>query len=296
MTAGPEGILVVRKPAGLTSFAAVREVQRLTGAARAGHAGTLDPAAEGVLPVALGAATRWLPWLKAEPKRYRAEVEFGRATASGDGDGPVVARSGRPWPGPEAVAAALRWLEGPQWQLPPSFSAKKVGGVRAYARARRGRGVFPAPCRVDVQALAARGGGAHWTLEATVSGGTYIRSLVRDLGELLGQAAVLTRLQRTAVGPFRLEQALTLEAVAAGAWREALLGPEAALDLPLIPVETAVVPYLVQGRALAGLPLPPLPAAPAVGLAAGGRLVAIVEGPPGLRYRAVFPPVPAGSP
>jgi tRNA pseudouridine55 synthase len=202
-------LLLVDKPAGVTSHDAVTIARRVLGARRAGHGGTLDPFATGLLLILAGRGTRLVSWLPAEPKVYRAGIRFGSETDTDDAAGTVIREA--PMPARDAVTRAILQLTGAIEQVPPAFSAKHVGGQRAYALARRG----------DVVALPAVNVIVHrWDVEeqepgrlvALISckGGTYVRALARDLGRLAGSAAHLATLRRTAVGPFRVEDAVTL--------------------------------------------------------------------------------------
>lgn len=225
-----DGLLLVDKPAGVTSHDVVLAARRAFGESRIGHAGTLDPFATGLLVLLLGRATRLLPYLDGVPKEYEATIALGTETDTDDREGAVV-RSAAP-PNDDAVAEAIVQLTGPLEQVPPAYSAKRVAGRRAYAAARAGDVLELAPARVTVYGWrdVSREGE---TLRALIAcgGGTYIRALARDLGRLTGSAAHLTELRRVRSGPFRVTDALTLEALRAGA---ATLRP--ALDaLPTIP-------------------------------------------------------------
>lgn len=213
--APPEGVLVVDKPSGPTSHDIVAAARRLLHQPRIGHTGTLDPLATGVLPLACGRATRLVRFLTASHKTYRAVVHFGLETDSYDITGETVSRSGRV-PEPDAVLAGLAAMRGEQLQVPPAHSAKKVGGRRAYERARNQETVTlqPVPVRVlDVQMVATDG--PLTTIELTVSAGFYVRSFAHDLGQRLGTGACLEALRRTAAGDFTLDGAVTLDALAA---------------------------------------------------------------------------------
>jgi tRNA pseudouridine55 synthase len=205
-------VLLVDKPAGITSHDVVAIVRRAVGERRVGHAGTLDPFATGLLVLLLGRGTRLLPYIDGEPKVYEAEIEFGTETDTDDATG-TSSRSA-PIPTRAAVDAAIVSLTGTFEQLPPAFSAKKVEGRRAYAAARAGKPVELRPSRVTVHAWER----LHDTGEAlrvriTCAGGTYIRALARDLGRLSGSAAHLRQLRRVRSGPFGVESADALETV-----------------------------------------------------------------------------------
>jgi len=234
------GFLVVDKPAGWTSHDVVARARRLLGERRIGHAGTLDPAATGVLPLAVGAATRVVEYLAEASKTYLAEVTFGVATDSHDVDGRVVAVRDAAGLSGAAVEAALPPFRGPLDQVPPMHAAVKVEGRRLYELARRGEEVERAPRRVEIHALAL----LDWappvaTLLLDCSKGTYVRALARDLGAALGPGAHLSNLVRLRTGPFALCQAITLaelaEAPLPWAWPELAVHPDAVLgDWPAI--------------------------------------------------------------
>lgn len=246
------GLLLVDKDAGVTSFTVVRRVRRLVGGARAGHAGSLDPFATGLLPVCVGRATRLVRFVASGTKRYHAFVRFGQATDTDDLTGRPV---GRPFPPPGAadIRKVLPQFIGTIEQRPPRYSAKHVGGRRAYRLARAGRPVqlAPTPVRVDTLRLLAYDGQVA-EITCQVGPGTYVRALARDLGERLGGAAHLAALRRTAVGPFAVADAVRLAALPdRKAVEERLLDPLAALEgLPRLPVSDAGRRLLAYGRTL----------------------------------------------
>lgn len=209
------GFLVLDKPAGLTSQACVARARRAYGLRRVGHGGTLDPAVTGVLPLALGPATRLLPYL-AGTKRYEGTVQLGVRTDSDDLTGSVLEE--RAWPAlePDQLERALVPFRGPITQVPPQISAVHVAGERAYARARRGEQLELEPRPVTIASLEL----LHWdpaagrlSLGVTCSAGTYIRSLARDLGAALGCGGCLAELRRTEALGFTLAQAVPLDAL-----------------------------------------------------------------------------------
>jgi len=209
------GLLLVDKPAGITSHDVVEHVRRALGTRRIGHAGTLDPFATGLLILLIGRATRLLPYLDAEPKVYDATIRFGTRTSTDDGTGEVVEEAAAPEQA--LVERAIASLTGHLLQRPPAFSAKQVAGVRAYAAARRGAPLALEPVGVTVhewEVIRREGADLHVTIRC--SGGTYIRSLARDLGEASGSAAHLAALRRTASGRFSVADARPLDAVLAG--------------------------------------------------------------------------------
>ena len=233
----PFGFLVLDKPAGLSSHSCVSRVRRAYGLKRVGHGGTLDPAVTGVLPIALGPATRLLPYLGGD-KVYRGSVQLGVRTSSDDLEGEVLQRC--PWPQDldrTGIEAALAPFRGPIEQVPPQVSAVHIDGVRAYQRARRGETMELAPRPVCIHRLEL----LDWDpscgeleLEVACSAGTYIRSLARDLGTALGCGGALARLRPTSALGFGIEQAVSWaeldpEHLAAGAPLPPLLDPLEAL-------------------------------------------------------------------
>jgi len=210
MTGGalPPGLLVVRKPGGPTSRRVVDQAVRALGIRRVGHAGTLDPMAEGVLLVLWGKATLLVPYLHEYPKEYRAVVRLGRITDTQDRTGSVLAERSAEGITSAMVEDALSRFRGRILQTPPAFSALKRGGRRSYENARRGNPDAPEPRYRLVHRLEL----VEWNsplavLDCSVEGGTYVRTLAHDLGEALGVGGSLEDLLRTAVGPFRIEDA-----------------------------------------------------------------------------------------
>jgi tRNA pseudouridine55 synthase len=205
MTA-PAGFLVIDKPEGVTSFSMVALVRRLTGVRRVGHAGTLDPLATGVLPVAIGQATRFIEYLDDAPKVYRALVRFGAATSTYDREGAVTATADASRLRATEVTATLAAFIGDVEQVPPMFSAIKVAGTPLYRHARKGMEIelTPRPVRIDSLTLLGfvPGPSPEADLQVVCGRGTYIRSLAHDLGKRLGVGAHLHALRRTASGGF----------------------------------------------------------------------------------------------
>jgi tRNA pseudouridine55 synthase len=208
MTTPLSGVLVVDKAAGPTSHDVVDLVRRALGERRAGHTGTLDPFATGVLAVCVGKATRLARFLGGD-KQYRATVRLGYATTTDDFTGQPLGTQVEVHPTVEQVSAALRPFVGSISQLPPVYSAKRVEGKRAYAQARRGNAVQPRACQVTIHRLdLVRLEGPLIELDVACSSGTYVRSLARDLGQALGTGGHLAALRRTRCGDFGLEQAV----------------------------------------------------------------------------------------
>ncbi len=209
------GLALVDKPAGMTSHDVVAVVRRATGTRRAGHAGTLDPFATGLLVVLLGRATRLIPYIDGEPKVYEATIRFGEETDTDDATGVVVRRADLP--DDAAIARGVEQLTGEIDQLPPDYSAKSVDGVRAYAAARRGAPLELSPVRVVVHEWRLLGReGSDVRARITCGGGTYVRALARDLGRAAGSAAHLVALRRARSGTFSVDDAQSLDDIVNG--------------------------------------------------------------------------------
>ncbi|MDT7580006.1 MAG: tRNA pseudouridine55 synthase [Pseudonocardiales bacterium] len=207
----PSGLVVVDKPAGLTSHDVVARLRRILRTRKIGHAGTLDPMATGVLVCGVGRGTKLLGHLALDSKAYAATIRLGAATTTDDAEGEVVTTADTSAVTDAAIAAGIEELTGPILQVPSAVSAIKIDGQRAYARVRAGEQVvLPArPVTVSAFTLLARRG-ADLDVEVDCSSGTYVRALARDLGAGLGVGGHLTALRRTRVGPFRLDHARTL--------------------------------------------------------------------------------------
>jgi tRNA pseudouridine55 synthase len=211
VTAG-SGLVVVDKPGGITSHDVVSRVRRLASTRKVGHAGTLDPMATGVLVVAVNRATRLLGQLTLADKRYDATIRLGAATTTDDAEGEVVARRSIDGLTEAAVVEALTAFVGDLDQVPSAVSAVKLDGKPAYARVRAGEEVVLPARRVTIHALVVTGVALPDVgISVHCSSGTYIRAIARDLGSALGVGGHLTHLRRTAVGPFTLEDARTLD-------------------------------------------------------------------------------------
>jgi tRNA pseudouridine55 synthase len=229
-----DGWVVLDKPLGMGSTQAVGKVRWLFAAEKAGHGGTLDPLATGILPIALGEATKTVPFIMDGRKEYRFTLRFGEARSTDDGEGEVVATSDvRPID--EAIRGALGQFIGNVEQMPPAFSALKIGGQRAYDLARAGETVELKlrTVMIDRLELLARPDADHADFVVGCGKGTYIRSLGRDLAKVLGTVGHLSALRRTAVGPFREEAAISLPKLEALGHNSRLLGA-------LVPVATAL--------------------------------------------------------
>ena len=225
------GWLVIDKPAGMTSTAVVNKVRWAFDANKAGHAGTLDPDATGILAVALGEATKTVPFVTDAMKAYEFTVRLGQATNTDDAEGKVIAQSDAR-PTDDQIKEALGGFLGEIMQVPPKFSAVKIDGQRAYKLARDGEDVEIAarPLWVEELLMIDRPDTDHVVLEMTCGKGGYVRSIARDLGEALGCFGHVTRLRRLWSGPFELEDAVTLDRV-----EELARTPE--LDDLLLPLE-----------------------------------------------------------
>ncbi|UCC65323.1 MAG: tRNA pseudouridine(55) synthase TruB [Anaerolineae bacterium] len=277
------GLLNIHKPSGPTSHDVVNAVRRGTGERRVGHSGTLDPLAEGVLVLALGKATRLLEYLAGSDKRYRAEVRLGITTDTYDIQGEVVAE--HPAPGdlrPDTVRDVLQsQFSGDILQRPPVYSALKVGGKAAYARARAGEEVALQSRPVTIHAVdLLRLDSPDLTLDVHCGPGTYVRSLAHDLGQALGPGATLTGLTRLASGDFRLEEAVSLDALQAafegGTWPQHLLPADLALArTPQVRLDEIGYEHLRNGRPI---PAQAVNAGLARAYAPDGRFVAVLVG------------------
>lgn len=297
--AAPGGVLVVDKPAGLTSHDVVARARRLLGTRRVGHAGTLDPMATGVLVLGVDWSTRLLSFMTGHDKAYAATVRLGVGTVTDDAEGDVLATADARHLTPSDLLRGLRPLVGEIDQVPSAVSAIKVGGKRAYARVRAGEDVDLPPRRVRVAAITVtacravppepgrHAGALDVDMTCEVSAGTYVRALARDLGAALGVGGHLTRLRRTGSGPFVQAEAVTLPdpgprtAPAPGiepppVWRARLMPPATAACrfLPHVTVDEATATRLGHGQR------PPFLGTGAQRCAVldpAGRLVAVVE-------------------
>jgi|SRR5882672_767597 len=247
-----DGVLLLDKPAGLTSNGALMRVKRLYNAEKAGHTGTLDPLASGLLPICFGSATRFAQFLLDASKRYVATIRFGVATTTQDADGEVVHT--RPvMLGRHALVNAMARFVGPQMQLPPAHSALKFEGKPYYDYARKGIEIPRTPREVNVFALRL----LEWNspdaiVDVECSKGTYVRALAADLGEALGCGAHLAGLRRTASGAFEVADAIALERLEADD-DDARLACLLPVDAPVaamkrLDLDAAAVGALLQGR------------------------------------------------
>ena len=295
MTAS-SGLVIVDKPGGMTSHDVVARIRRLAGTRRVGHAGTLDPMATGVLVVGVEKATRLLGYLSLTEKEYVATIRLGQSTTTDDAEGEPSGGAPASGVSADALRTEIARLTGEICQVPPGVSAIKVGGQRAYKLTRAGAAPELAARPVTVYEFtvtALRPLGDFLDIDATIrcSSGTYIRALARDLGAALGTGGHLTSLRRTAVGPYRLDQAHTLEDLSERT-RVTPIAEAAAAAFPRVDLTADDARRLSQG---ARIPVPPSPAAeegpaaPMAAFAPDGTLVALVTEEAGrLRSLAVF--------
>ena len=277
------GWIILDKPLGLGSTTAVSAVKRILRQSgepktKVGHGGTLDPLASGVLPIALGEATKLAGRMLDATKTYDFTVRFGEETDTLDAEGQVISTSDAR-PTREQIETALPRFTGEIEQVPPAYSALKINGKAAYARARSGEEVEMKPRSVSIAELRLLDHTADSaTLSATVSKGTYIRSLARDIAHALGTVGHVSYLRRTRAGPFGIEQAVSLdfleETAKARQLTRTVLPLQAALDdIPALPVNPGQAQLLRQGQRLSGFP-----AMPGLQLATSGDTpVALVE-------------------
>lgn len=291
-----DGVLVIDKPAGMTSHDVVARVRRAAGRGpqqagadgrrsasriKVGHAGTLDPDATGVLVVCLGRATRLVPYLQASKKTYDARLRLGQTTTTLDASGDVTSETDASAVDEPALCAALTAFVGTIEQVPPMVSAVKIGGERLYAKARRGEEVERPPRTVTIHDIVLEdfqpGPRAEAAFLVTCSPGTYVRTLAADVGERLAVGAHLVELRRLASGRFSLEDAVDLGKVgelgAEGRLEEALLSmSDAVADYPRVYLDAGLAKALSHGR--------PLPATghhgPVAAIDPSGRLIAMV--------------------
>jgi tRNA pseudouridine55 synthase len=273
------GLLLVDKPPGLTSFGVVRRVKKLLSVRKVGHLGTLDPFATGLLPLALGEATKLVPFLMGQPKTYRATLKLGEETDTQDLTGTVTGRWKR-LPEPEAIVVAAARFVGEIEQTPPLYSALHHQGERLYRLARRGEQVEVAPRRVTILALTVETVALpEVTVQVTCSAGTYVRTLAQDLGRALGTGAHLIALRRLAVGPFSVDRALPLADLEEPQGQEEARGriiplADCVPEFKAVPVSADEARALRQGQRIVN-PDPALTEGDKVRILAQGRLVAV---------------------
>ena len=247
-----DGVLLLDKPSGITSNGALGRVKRLFNPAKAGHTGTLDPLASGLLPICFGSATRFAQFLLDANKRYTARVRFGITTTTQDADGDIVASSPVALDR-QALDAVLAKFVGRQMQLPPAHSALKHAGKPYYHYARQGIDVPRVPREVSIERLEVMAWNSpDATLDVECSKGTYVRTLAADLGEALNCGAHLAALRRTATGGFTIDDAVTLDALEqlTEIERDAKVLPMAVLvaHLPSLRVSADIARLFLQGQ------------------------------------------------
>jgi tRNA pseudouridine55 synthase len=245
------GWVVLDKPIGMTSTHAVARLKRLFNAKKAGHAGTLDPLASGILPIAFGEATKTVPFVQDGEKTYRFTIAWGAESDSDDADGKITERSDLR-PKPEDICAALPQFTGTIMQRPPAFSAIKVAGERAYDLARDGEMPDLAPRPVTIHSLTLLAAEPdHATFEARCGKGTYVRAVARDLGRALGCFGHVSALRRTRVGPFGEAEALPMAQLMDAPPPDALRRVEAGLmEIPQIAVDRETAARLRRGQSI----------------------------------------------
>ncbi|MGH3497843.1 MAG: tRNA pseudouridine(55) synthase TruB [Nocardioidaceae bacterium] len=274
-----DGLVVVDKPAGLTSHDVVARIRRLAGTRKVGHAGTLDPMATGVLVVGLGRATRLLGHLALTEKAYDATIRLGEATTTDDADGETVSRADASEVSDEAVGQAVAAFVGDILQVPSTVSAIKVQGRRAYARARAGEAVELTARRVlvsgfDVLTIDRSADTVDVGVRVHCSSGTYVRALARDLGATLGVGGHLIALRRTRVGPFDLDRSVTLDELA-HRWCMVPIADAARQAFPSRDLDDDQAAFVRNGRPLPGLDLDAT--GPVAVFAPEGELLALYE-------------------
>ena len=289
------GILNVNKPPGMTSRAVVDRVAGLVGRAKAGHAGTLDPLATGVLVVCVGPATRLVDWIQRLPKSYRTVILLGARSDTLDADGQIEHQADPKVPSAEDIKATIVPMVGEVDQMPPEYSALKVRGRRAYDLARAGQSVELAPRRVRIDRITVVH--YHWPrleLEVDCGAGTYIRSIARDIGEALGCGGLVETLIRTRIGSFTIEHALELDELSTKSIIQHLQPPlDALTDLPRLVLNPDQIAAVATGRRLSSqeFPDPSIPPGEVALLGPDDRLIALAESNPSegwLQPRKVF--------
>ena len=270
------GILLLDKPQGLSSNQALQRARHIFAARKAGHTGSLDPLATGLLPICFGEATKIAGYLLGSHKAYDAECLLGVTTSTDDAEGEVIEK--RPVPASLDIESVLKSLRGRTTQIPPKYAAIKIGGVALYKRARRGEDVEVPSREVDVFRFdLLKREGDKLSLHVECGSGTYVRSLARDLGELLGCGAHLTSLRRLWVDPFREPRMFTLDELKSAEDVDSLLLPleEGLSALPSLTLDSADELSLRQGKTLLRPDQTRAPLARAVD--ASGKLIALVE-------------------
>jgi tRNA pseudouridine55 synthase len=291
----PSGLVIADKPGGMTSHDVVARIRRLAGTRRVGHAGTLDPMATGVLVVGIEKATRLLGHLTLTEKEYSATIRLGRATSTDDAEGQIVSAAPAGAVTLARLTEAVAALTGEISQVPPAVSAIKVSGERAYKLTRQGAPPKLEPRTVTVREFTVRevrteGDLLDADVSVTCSSGTYIRGLARDLGVALGVGGHLTRLRRTRVGPYREQDARTLDQLA-GDFSVLPIAEAAAEAFPRLDLTGEQAARLAHGGKLTGGESGPAGGGPVAAFGPDGSLIALVTGEGGLyKPLAVFAP------
>lgn len=234
------GVLLLDKPSGCTSNGILQKVRKLYDAKKAGHTGSLDPSATGMLPVCFGEATKLCAYMLDAEKTYRVSALLGVTTDTEDADGQVLTQTTVPEITEQQLSEVVASFKGEQLQVPPAYSAIKKGGVRSYKLAREGRAVELEPRKIDVKAIALTAfEGDVFTLELRVSKGTYIRSIVRDIGERFGCGAHVTLLRRLSVSPFDAQTMVSIEQIQSAGNADDFLRPtdEVIADWPSLTID-----------------------------------------------------------
>jgi tRNA pseudouridine55 synthase len=254
---GPDGVVLLDKPVGMTSNVALQRVRRLFGARKAGHAGSLDPLASGLLPIFLGQATRFSGYLLNASKSYQVSARLGARTSTGDAEGEVVESCA--WASLDAAdfTTVLAGFRGAGTQVPPMYSALKQGGERLYRKARRGEVVERAPRAIEIERLElTRWAPPEFSLDVRCSKGTYVRTLIEDIARAAGSCAHVTSLRRYAAGPYSGDDMYSLEELGRRAAEPsqlaaAVLPLDSALaELPCLVVGTEDARRLMHGQVL----------------------------------------------
>jgi tRNA pseudouridine55 synthase len=287
---GPSGFLVVDKPSGWTSHDVVDAARGWLGTRRVGHLGTLDPLATGVLPLAIRAATKLVPFVQDKEKGYAGAILLGTMTDTLDAEGRVLQQHPGPWPDETRVRQVMATFLGDVEQVPPMFSAVKKDGVPLHKLAREGLEVEREPKTIHVSRFELRKYDApRLEIEVDCSGGTYVRVLAADLGERLGVGAHLADLRRTRSGPFTLDQATSPETLREEAEAHEIerrfVSPLEALGLPALRLDPHEIQAIAQGGDIAAEGAPDSPGMRMVGHDGEGQVVGVLELQPGRRLR-----------
>ncbi len=263
-----DGVLIAHKEAGWTSHDVVAKLRKLLGESKVGHAGTLDPSATGVLPILVGRATRIAEYLIDWDKEYRAVLRIGETTDTQDASGQVLIKTDPCRVNEEAIHAVVAKFRGPQRQLPPMYSAVKIGGQPLYKAARAGKTIDRVERSVTIHELEVlKVEGCDVTLRVVCSKGTYVRTLCADIGQALGVGGHLYALERRRVGPLSIDEALTIDQIASHLAMDTLRSRFLSLDqllsqLPAVVVNAEQAQRVVHGNSISPAGIGELPALP----------------------------------